>query len=308
MLKIVQHCAFAACVVAALALLAWLFAFGGAGRLALWAAGEQREVQNALAMGLRAVRAGEPWAVSGLLAACFSYGFLHAAGPGHGKLVMGGYALAEAVTRRRLALLTLAGALGQAVTAILLVSAGAWLFGWGRTQMQGWADGTLAATSMAAIALVGLWLVWRGARRLVPSRRRDLVGLGDASHHHHHDHDHACGHVHGPDPAAVAAMRGWRDGLALVGAVAIRPCTGALFLLILTYGMGLAWLGMLGALVMGLGTAMLTLAVAFGASGLRDGLAVRLAGPAGAQAMAGLEVLAGSAVALIAGQAALRLF
>lgn len=304
----------------------WLWGFGGATQVSQWAAAQQREVQGDLAGALRAVRSGQPMALAGLLGLCFAYGFFHAAGPGHGKLVMGGYALGEDVPRLRLIVLTLAGSLGQALTAILLVGAGALLFGWGRVQLTGLADGALAAFSAGAIVLVGLWLLWRGVRRYRSAGHthrhdHDHDHGHDHGHDHHHDHDHdhddehghghacggGCGHAHGPDPRDVAKANTWREGAALVAAVAIRPCTGAIFVLILTFSMGIPVAGILGALVMGLGTALLTLAVALGAGHLRGGLAERWNGPGGIRAMAVVEVCAGLVVAVLAGQMALRL-
>ncbi|WP_246035965.1 nickel/cobalt transporter [Aliishimia ponticola] len=311
----------------------WLWGFGGATQVSIWAAAEQREVQRGLAGALRAVRAGQPWALASLLGLCFAYGFFHAAGPGHGKLVMGGYALGTDVPRARLIGLTLAGSLGQAVTAILLVSAGALVLGWSRERMTDLADGSLEAVSAGAIVLVGLWLVWRGLRRLrsvFAERRHEAEHMHSAScshshghtHGHTYGHDHAdghdhahgnddgvcssCGHVHGPTAAQVAGATTWRAGLGVVLAIAVRPCTGALFVLILTFAMGIGWAGILGALVMGLGTALLTVAVALGAGELRGGFLARLDGLAGRRIMALIEIAAGLIVALVAAQTVLR--
>ena len=63
-------------VVIALAALWWT---GGFDRLAQWAAAHQRAFQNSIALSLRAVRAGQPEAVTALLSACFAYGLVHAA-------------------------------------------------------------------------------------------------------------------------------------------------------------------------------------------------------------------------------------
>lgn len=313
------HGAFAVLALAALGLGVWLWGFGGAAQIGAWASAEQREVQNALAGALRAVRAGDGWALASLLGLCFAYGFFHAAGPGHGKLVMGGYALGTDALRTRLIWMTLAGALGQAVTAIVLVYAGVFVLGWSRSQMTTLADGNLEAMSAGAIVLVGLWLLARGVRKLLRVGRQAAHAHSHDHHHHHdhhHDHDHSigadgscetCGHAHGPSLEQVASVQGWRDAVAVVLAVAIRPCTGALFVLILTYGMGIALVGIVGALVMGLGTAVLTLAVALGAGSLRGGLVDRLDGPAGLRVMAGIEIVAGALVALVAGQIVLRL-
>jgi ABC-type nickel/cobalt efflux system permease component RcnA len=80
--------------------------------------------------------------------------------------------------------------------------------------------------------------------------------------HHDHDHHHDCGHDHGPGVEAVERVTSFREGALLVLAIAIRPCTGALFLLIITHAMGLFGTGVVGTFAMALGTASITILVA----------------------------------------------
>ena len=281
--------------------LAVVFASGADQQILRWALAGQREAQNGMAHALRALRAGEPAALAGFLAVCFGYGFFHAAGPGHGKLLIGGYGAARAVGAGRLSAVALISSLAQGGTAIALVGFGLWVWSLGRAQMTDLADRLLTPLSFGAIALIGVWLVWRGARGLI-------AATAGAAHHHHHDHGPdvacaSCGHAHAPDPARLAAATGWRDMALLVGAVAIRPCTGALFILILTAQMGLFAIGVAGTIAMALGTASVTIAVALAAVTLRRGV---LAGLAQSSALARvqpmIEIAGGAVVAVLAGQ------
>lgn len=285
---------------AVLALAVWLWGMSGAAEVQRWAVEGQREVQQAMAGFLRRLKAGEAGALMGLLGLCFAYGFFHAAGPGHGKILIGGYGVGARVPALRLSVLALLSSLAQAATAVVLVYAGVFVFNLTREAMTGVADDWLAPASYGAIAAVGLWLVIRGLRR-----------WRQGSTHHDHDHHHdgegvcsTCGHRHGPSAEEAAGVRSLRDALTLVGAVAIRPCTGALFLLILTWRMGIDMAGILGAFAMGLGTASVTIAVAVAAVTLREGLVARLAAGEGvaARALPLVEIAAGALVALVAGQ------
>lgn len=296
-------------IAAAVVVLAiWLWGFGGAQVVGRIAAEGQREAQEAIAMALRSLRAGEPGATAALLGLCFTYGFFHAAGPGHGKLVIGGYGMAERVPVMRLSGLALASSLAQAVTAVLLVYAALLLLDWGRQQMVGAAEDVLAPMSFGLIALVGGWLAFRGLRRLwaVRNSRHD--------HGHEHSHDHgadgtcaSCGHKHGPSVEEAASVRSLRDALVVIGSVAVRPCTGAIFILILTWQMGIPMAGIAGAFAMALGTACVTVGVALAAVSLREGALMRLQGGAALTATAVLELLAGLVIALVALQLALSL-
>ena len=289
----------------------WLWGFGGAARVMQFAAQNQREVQNGMAGALRRLKAGDFAALAALWGLCFAYGFFHAAGPGHGKMVIGGYGLGRRVPMRRLAGLAVASSLAQAAAAVLLVYAGVLVLGWTRGQMQGLADGTMAQVSAVAIGGIGLWLVGRGLQSLWRQRALaqaatvpDPGGLGLPADHVHDDH---CGHAHGPTLEQAMQVRSLRDAVMVVGAIAIRPCTGALFLLILTWQLGIDWVGIIGAFVMGLGTASITLLVAVAAVSLRETALARVAtGPGTVRMLALIEVLAGGLVLALALQLLLR--
>lgn len=293
-------------------LIAVFWLSGGFEALSLRAAAFQRDFQNGMARALRNLQAGETGAVVGLLTVCFGYGFFHAAGPGHGKVVLGGYGLARPVPTLRLVGLALTSSLAQGLTAIALVSLGIGVLNLSRAGLTQAAEDWFAPASYGAIVLVGLWLIWRGLSHL---RRHSL--RSDRDHHHGHDHGHAdhhdntpcptCGHHHGPTPEQVAHADGWRDWLAIIGVIAIRPCTGAIFLLILTWRFGLFPLGVLGVIAMSAGTAAITVLVAMMAVGARRATLFSLAETPRAQLVAPvLELTAGVLVASLALQLLVR--
>ena len=98
-----------------------------------------------------------------------------------------------------------------------------------------------------------------------------------------------------------------REALLLIGGIAVRPCTGALFVLVITLGMGIPLAGIAGAFAMALGTAVVTIGVGLGAVGLRGGLLQGVAGSGFAtRVVPVVEVVGGLVVVLGAGSLLLR--
>ena len=276
--------------------LALLWLTGGFATLQAQLLEGQRQVQSALAGAVRAIKGGQPGAMAGLLGVCLTYGVLHAAGPGHGKLVIGGYGMGRRVPLARLGALALLSSLAQAAVAVGLVYAVVAGLGLARAQAEGLAEDIMAPVGLAMVAGVGLWLVWRG-----------LKGLRGAQHHHDHDHHdrhdghcETCGHAHGPTLEAVEHLTGWRDTALMVAGIALRPCSGALFLLILTWQLGIGAAGIAGTFAMGLGTALVTMAVAALSVWAREGALASLPTATAARALPWFEVLAGAVVTLAA--------
>ncbi|MFL9826217.1 nickel/cobalt transporter [Rhodoplanes sp. SY1] len=128
-----------------------------------------------------------------------------------------------------------------------------------------------------------------------------------AHDHSHHDHAHAdhvhgpdCGCSHGPDPKDLAGPGGWSRGLAAIVAVGLRPCSGAILVLVFALAQGLFWAGVGATFAMGLGTAI-TVAViatiAVGAKALATRFAAHREGR-GALFLRGVEVAAACGVLL----------
>ena len=130
-------------------------------------------------------------------------------------------------------------------------------------------------------------------------------GEGHAHHHHAHDHAHdddasAWGHAHAPEPEELAGPGGWKRGLSAVLAVGLRPCSGAILVLVFALAQGLFWAGVASTFVMGIGTAItvaLIASIAVGARAWAQHFADARSGY-GMLAMRGIEV--GAAVVIIA--------
>jgi nickel/cobalt transporter (NicO) family protein len=112
--------------------------------------------------------------------------------------------------------------------------------------------------------------------------------------HCHDDHESAWGHAHGPEPVMLAGAGGWQRGLAAVVAVGLRPCSGAIIVLIFALAQDLFWTGVGATLLMGLGTAATVAVIATIAVGARE-VASRMA-----KAQAGFGMLTIRAVEVAA--------
>jgi nickel/cobalt exporter len=122
----------------------------------------------------------------------------------------------------------------------------------------------------------------------------------DHGHDHGHVHDEHCGHSHGPAPSELAGPGGWQRGFGAIFAVGIRPCSGAILVLVFALAQGLFWAGIAATFVMGLGTAITVATIAVIAVSAKD-LAQRLSGGSeggGALFMRGVEFGAAGLVLL----------
>ncbi len=293
----------------------------GATGIGGWILAIQSEFYRGLTAALSAMKrdGAAIWSLAGI---GFLYGIFHAAGPGHGKGVISGYILATRRTLARGVALSFAAAFVQAAVAIALVGVLAAVLQASSAAINATASAVELA-SFEALLLVGLALLWRKSAAVVPESaaahgHHGHAHHGDhghhAGHHHHHDHMHghdcACGHSHGPSAAEVERLTGWRESAGIVLAAGIRPCSGAIIILVFALSQGLFWAGIAATLAMALGTAITTGALAALAV-LAKSVALRLAGgrgEGGARAVAWLEVLAAAFVAVLGGALLLGLW
>ncbi|MGE5165017.1 MAG: nickel/cobalt transporter [Sphingobacteriales bacterium] len=258
-----------------------------AGGFAGWILAKQAEFYRMLSGLIRAAKADGSAAYT-LLGISFLYGVFHAAGPGHGKAVISSYLVANNETWRRGIVLSLASAILQAFTAIAIVAVAAAFLG-ATAKAMGHTVRVIEIVSYALILLIGLRLLWVKGRAFL-----QVLGGGrghhhdhgythkhghDHHHHHHHNHEQeasAWGHAHAPEPSELTGRHWLRRGLAAIIAVGLRPCSGAIIVLVFALAQGLFWIGVASTFVMGLGTAITVAAIATLAVGAR-GLAGRLA-------------------------------
>lgn len=183
------------------------------------------------------------------------YGIFHAAGPGHGKLVISSYVLAHDSAVGQGIFLSCAASCVQAFSAIALISS-ATLFlkltSFGLTK----AEEFIEILSYAAVSLLGMLLLWRGLSRRFLRFWRNWRKTPQMQAHN--DNAPCCGGQGKLDPHLLQMPLSLRSALPLVMAVGIRPCTGALFILVLAYSQNLFWIGILSCYAMALGTAFTT--------------------------------------------------
>lgn len=230
------------------------------GEAKAWLTRQQQSLNRTLAGGVRDLKAeGSAAALVFLVGLSFLYGILHAAGPGHGKAIISSYAVATTETIRRSLGLSFLAALFQASSAIAIVLVLALAFKATGLDIQGYTR-RLEQVSFALIAVFGLWLLVTSVRRYLTGR--SPAGAHSPEHHHDHDHEHdhdhghSHGHAHLPEPKQLAGPWSWRRALLMAAAVGVRPCSGAILLLIFALTQGVLWAGILGTFAMALGTAI----------------------------------------------------
>ena len=261
-------------------------------RIAAW----QSRFYRSLTEALKSLQSdgGAFWWLGGI---SFLYGIFHAAGPGHGKVVVSSYLLANELEVRRGVGIAFLAALAQAVTAIVIVGVMAVLLGATSTAMDATA-GFLESASYALVLGLGLYLVLRKGRDVVRVfSGAPVAACGHAHHHHGHAHQHG-GHAHAPAPRAGGSA------LATILSVGLRPCTGALVVLVFALAQGVLWAGIASTLLMAFGTAitvaaLATLAVA--AKGFAARLATNGGGRTGERLVLAFELGAALLIAALGG-------
>lgn len=229
-----------------------------------WILSQQATFHRELVSLVRSIsKEGSPVLLWGLMTTSFFYGVFHAAGPGHGKAVISAYMLASKAPIRRGVSLAFLCAGVQALMAIAVILVLSQIFSLAGKVMQ--ISRFFEIASFAAVGLIGVWILvrlLRGQSGCGHDHSQDHLHAHSSDHHDHdHDHDHHDHGDHGHGHSCCAhheqeVKTARRSIWAMVAAVGIRPCTGAVLVLLFSLSTGIFLWGIVATFAMALGTAI----------------------------------------------------
>lgn len=234
----------------------------------------QRALNVELSQLLQAVADNPSAAGFTLLTFSFIYGVLHALGPGHGKIVITTWLATHPAKLKSSIALTLAASLLQGVVAIVLVVVVLTVLQLPARQLH-LSSFWLEKGSYLLVGVLGLLLCWRALKKLRGLLRRPRFTA--FTPHHVHDAHCGCGHQHMPAPEQLQSGDDWRARLAIVLSMGMRPCSGAIMVLLFSKVIGVFSWGVAAALAMAAGTSLTISGLALLVHGFRQ-LAVKLSG------------------------------
>lgn len=213
----------------------------------------QRDVNQQMSGLLKAVAENPTQAGGALLLFSFVYGVLHALGPGHGKVVITTWLATHPSKLKSSIGLTLAASLLQGLVAIGLVVVVLTLLQLPARQLH-LSSFWLEKGSYALVGVLGLLLCWRALKKLRALLRKPKFTA--FTPHHVHDQHCGCGHQHMPDPKQLERDEDWRARLVIVLSMGMRPCSGAIMVLLFSKVIGVFGWGVASALAMAAGTSL----------------------------------------------------
>ena len=234
----------------------------------------QREVNQQMSGLLKAVAENPTKAGGSLLAFSFIYGVLHALGPGHGKIVITTWLATHPSKLKSSIGLTLASSLLQGGVAIALVVVVLSLLQLPARQLH-MSSFWLEKGSYALVGVLGLILCWRALKKLRALLKKPT--FKSFTPHHVHDEYCGCGHQHLPTQEQLQNGDDWRARLMIILSMGMRPCSGAIMVLLFSKIIGVFGWGMLSALAMAAGTSLTISSLALLVHSFRQ-LAVKLSG------------------------------
>ncbi|QLR72159.1 nickel/cobalt transporter [Citrobacter freundii] len=234
----------------------------------------QRDVNQQMSGLLKAVAANPTRTGGSLLLFSFIYGVLHALGPGHGKIVITTWLATHPSKLRSSIGLTLASSLLQGLVAIGLVVVVLTVLQLPARQLH-MSSFWLEKASYALVGVLGVLLCWRALKKIRALLRRPTFTA--FTPHHVHDERCGCGHQHVPNPEQLQSGDDWRARLIIILSMGMRPCSGAIMVLLFSKVVGVFGWGMASALAMAAGTSLTITSLALLVHSFRT-MALKLSG------------------------------
>lgn len=234
----------------------------------------QREFNQLLSSYLHQVKQAPVYAGMGLIVVSFIYGVLHALGPGHGKFIIGSYLATHQSQLKTSMKLTFFASLMQGIVAIsltLIVVAILQLSSSYFKLSQLW----LERGAYLLMIILGLQWIWQGSKSFLKKNSQSLkikqftlssiptnkIGMQSAVQNlprfHEHTDNCSCGHQHLPNQQQLQQAQSLKSQCLVIFTIGMRPCSGAIFILFLSYMLDLYAWGMLATVAMSLGVGLM---------------------------------------------------
>jgi len=214
-----------------------------------WSFDQQRAFHKELIGSIQNISNKNSFTASlSLISVSFLYGLFHAAGPGHGKAVIAGYLATQPEKRMRAIILATASSLIQGVTALIIVYGLIYAVGLlprDANNAISWSE----RLSFLLVTILGIILVIKALQ----SWKKD----------HDNANKSECSHLHFEKINQPPGFRNILTTLGIVLSIGLRPCTGAVVVLVFAQALGLYFTGIIAVLTMSLGTGMAVSGLAF---------------------------------------------
>lgn len=225
-----------------------------------WSLQTQIQLHRLLVTHLLQINSGQYSAGLWLIGVTFIYGILHAVGPGHGKFVVTTWLTTHQPPRGVALSVPFLGSLVQGLSAIafVVILAVGFNLTTGDLSSSRWYLEKTSSLFIAALGVMMMVQAWRGRSQLRHAHQHQH----EPKHEHEHEHEQhlaGCGHHHG---ITVESVDNWKAWIGIIIATGVRPCSGALTVLLFSSVIGITRWGMFAVMTMALGTGMALVALA----------------------------------------------
>lgn len=228
--------------------------------IAIW----QKNFNQLISENLHHIQDSPYHAGISLIIASFTYGILHAIGPGHGKFIIASYLSTHKSQLKTSTMLSLLSSLMQGIVAIsattvlvVVLNLSSRYFKLGQLWLE--------RGALTLLLFLGGYWIWQG---FVIWRKKDNLQIKSLrlfsdneksavkNHRTFNTISCGCGHQHLPNAQQTAKATNLKSQILIILSIGMRPCSGAIFVLFLAYMLDLYLWGILAVLAMSLGTGL----------------------------------------------------